>query len=119
MQACVTWSNRDGICGLCGLALLRAASLVRVKVKFTVRLAVCCCRRLVHTAILTVNLTLTRTSRAALTPFCPSVVCCILIMMSTRVAEDFLARMVHTANHTPSSPLSQLGANRANRLHTA
>ena len=34
---------------------LRAAPLVRVKAKFTVENAVCCRRRLSHTAFLTVN----------------------------------------------------------------
>ena len=46
---------------------VRATPLVRVKVKFTVRLPVCCRRRLSHTAILTVNLTLTSTSGVVLT----------------------------------------------------
>ena len=46
---------------------LRAAPLVRAKVKITVKNAVCCRRRLSHTAFLTGNLTLTRTSGAALT----------------------------------------------------
>ena len=45
---------------------IRAAPLVRVKAKMTVTITVHGCPRPVHTALLTVNLTLTRKSGAAL-----------------------------------------------------
>ncbi len=48
---------------------LRANPLLRVKVKFTATTIVCRCPRPLHTAFLTVNLTLTRTSGAALREF--------------------------------------------------
>ncbi len=48
--------------------LMRAAPLVRVRAKFTIQNAACESLRRQHPAILTVNLTLTRTSGAALKP---------------------------------------------------
>ena len=44
----------------------RANQFLRVQVKFIVKITVCCRRRLSHTAILTVILTLARMSGAAL-----------------------------------------------------
>ncbi len=46
--------------------LVTVAPLLRVKVKFRVKFPVCRRRRISHTANLTVNMTSTRTSRAAL-----------------------------------------------------
>ncbi len=46
--------------------VLRAAPLVRAKVKFTVQKAVCSRRKLLHTAFLAVNFTIAGTSGAAL-----------------------------------------------------
>ena len=50
----------------CARSTLRANPLVRVKVEITVRFAECCRRRLSYTAILTMTLTLTLPSEAAL-----------------------------------------------------
>ncbi len=46
-------------------AQIRLAPLVRVNAKLTVKIAVSCCRRLPHTANLTVNLTMTSQSYGA------------------------------------------------------
>ena len=61
------WRRYDIHAGILASVRLRANPLLRVKVKFTVKNAVCCRRRLSYTTFLTVILALTRTSGAALT----------------------------------------------------